>query len=251
MATVEFTELDSPTVVELQEGWANAPSYRDLHYDYVDAEDSQEAYKTKLLNYQDILNGGRKRKQKTGKSNARPLLARKQAEWTYSALEMPFLNTVNMFEITPRTYEDAEAAEQNSLVLNYQWSTKIPKTKIVGDIVRNLVDEGTAIVKTGWDAEIGYKIVESEEPVYATPEESIQLMQQKVQAGEMSQEEAQAMMEMGQPVEKGKQKVYNEEETLIRNQPTYEVCNNAHVIIDPTCEGIIADAKFVIHEFEH
>ena len=29
-----------------------------------------------------------------------------------------------MFEIRPRTWEDTKAAEQNALLLNYQWSTK-------------------------------------------------------------------------------------------------------------------------------
>ncbi len=155
-----------------------------------------------------------------------------------------------MYDVQPRTFEDVEAAKQNSILLNYQWATKIPKVKLVGDIVRCDVDEGTVIVKTGWESEYGVKIVEEEQPVYATPEESLQMMQEAVQAGQMTEEEAQARMEMGEPMQKGTEKVYVERETLVTNQPTYEVCISANVTIDPTCEGIMANANFLVHEYD-
>ena len=53
----------------------------------------------------------------------------------------------------------------------------------------------------------------------------------------------------GGKVSKGKEKVYVEKETLIKNQPEYEVCNPANVIIDPTCDGDLSKATFVAHEY--
>ena len=78
-------------------------------------------------------------------------MVRKNAEWKYPKLEDPFLTTEDMFEIRPRTWEDTKAAEQNALILNYQWSTKINKIKLINDVVRYVVDDGTVIVKTGWE----------------------------------------------------------------------------------------------------
>ena len=250
MPVVEYTEPDKIEKVELQPKWKNAPDYQDLYNDYLASADAQDIFRTKLLKYQETRDGGKEIECKKGKSNARPKLVRKQNEWKYAALEEPFLNTVDMFDLNPRTWEDTDAAEQNGIVLNYQWGSKINKTKLIGDVVRNLVDEGTAIVKTGWESEIGIDEVETEEPVYASPEESFKIMQEQVQAGQMAPEQAQAMMEMGQPIQTGTKKVYTEQEHLITNQPSYEVCNNAHVTIDPTCEGVLSEAKFVIHEYD-
>jgi hypothetical protein len=75
------------------------------------------------------------------------------------------------------------------------------------------------------------------------------IMMQQVQNGEITQEEADAKMANGELISKGMEKVYKEEETLIKNQPSYEVCNSANVIIDPTCDGDIRKATFLIHEY--
>lgn len=231
--------------------WKNEPSVSDLDYDRKEAESAQEDFRDKLRGWKELRDGGKKIKAlKPGKSTARPLVIRKQNEWKYPAMEEPFLNTKDMYSIKPRTFEDVEAAKQNGLILNYQWSTKVPKTKLVGQIVRTIVDEGTVIVKTGWESEYGVKVVEQEQPVYASPEESVQMMQQAVESGEMTAEQAQAMMEMGEPMQKGTEKVYVEVETLVKNHPSYEVCIGANVTIDPTCEGVLANANFICHEYD-
>jgi len=243
-------ETDTVVSINITE-WKNEPSVGDLDYDLQMASSSQEDFKDKLRGYKLTRDGGKVIKaSKPGKSTSRPLVVRKSNEWKYPAMEEPFLSTQDMYDIRPRTFEDVEAAKQNSLILNYQWGTKVPKVKVVGDIVRTIVDDGTVIVKTGWDAEYGTKVVEEEQPVYATPEESLQMMQEAVANGQMSEEEAQARMEMGEPMQKGTEKVYTEKETLTVNQPTYEVCINANVTIDPTCEGIMANANFLAHEYD-
>jgi hypothetical protein len=236
---------------KMQPKWATPPSYEDLHSDYIEAEDGMDDYRAKLSIWNETLEGGKAIKtSKLGKSTARPLLARKQAEWRYPALSEPILGTRDLFKISPVEFNDSLGATQNSLLLNNQWSTKVKKVSIVDDIVRNIVDEGTVIVKTGWDSEYALEMVSKEEPIYASPEESLMLMQQAVQAGELSPEEAQAMLETGEPVQTGVELIEIEEEVLVKNQPSYEVCINANVTIDPTCDGVIEDAMFAIHEFD-
>ena len=240
---------DKADTVKKLTSWKNEPKLEDLENDLNESASYQNTVKEKIQLYKENMEGGAPIDKQVGKSNVRPKLIRKQAEWRYPSLEEPFLSTKDMFKIEPRTWEDAKAAEQNAILLNYQWSTKIKKVKLVNDIVRTLVDEGTVVVKAGWEVEEGVKMVEKEVPDYASPEESMMMMQEAVAAGEMSEEEMMMMMQSGQPMQKGMKKVYEEETALIKNQPTYEVCNNANVIIDPTCEGDLDRATFIIHEF--
>ena len=236
--------------VKLQPGWANEPTYEDLKADYDNSSSFHEDYKKKLLQYKEDREGGKKINARPGKSTARPKVVRKNAEWKYPKLEDPFLNTEDMFEIRPRTWEDAKAAEQNALVLNYQWSTKINKVKLINDVVRYAVDDGTVIVKTGWAVEEKLIKVMQEEPEYAGPEESLVLMEEAVRIGQMTVEEFQQRMMEGTPMQIGIKMVEVEVPKIVKNQPKYEVCNPANVIIDPTCEGELANAGFIIHEYD-
>jgi len=230
--------------------WKNEPSFDDLYTDYRAAQEDHSLLLTKLDNWEVNMDGGPVLKVPVGKSKVRPKLIRKQAEWKYPALEEPFLNTQDMFKVKPRTAEDVNSAMQNELVLNYQWSTKIDKVELVGDIVRGLVDEGTVIVKTGWELEEDTIEVEEEQPLYGTPEQSLRLMEAMVQKGEMTPEQMQASIAAGKPVQIGTKKVKVEKTILTKNNPIYEVCDLRDVIIDPTANGNLKDLRFIIHEYD-
>ena len=247
----ETSTVPSTRKSKIQPDWSHAPSKEDLYNDYASAEDGQEQWRTKLTEWDLVRDGGKEIKGvKTGKSTARPLVVRKQNEWKYPSIEEPFLNTQDMFKVKGTTGVDAQAATQNALILNNQWATKVKKVKLVGDVARTVVDEGTVIVKTGWRAEYGIHEVEVERPVYASAEESLMIMKQQMQQGAMSEEQARAMLELGEPMQIGTEIVIEEQEYLVKNHPTYEVCINSNVTIDPTCDGIIEDAMFAIHEYD-
>lgn len=251
MRDMNDAEAPKKRTKSIQPKWKNAPTRADLYNDFASAENNQEEFKAKLLGWELTREGGPAiNVVGVGKSTARPLVVRKQNEWKYPALEDPFLSTMNLFRISPATAKDVLAASQNQKVLNFQWNTKINKTKLVNDIVRTVVDEGTVIVKTGWEVDTAIKEVEEEVPVYASPEESIMMMQEAIQSGQMTPEQAQAMLELGEPMIKGTELQMVEKEVLVKNQPSYEVCINANVVIDPTCDGVVADALFVIHEYD-
>lgn len=241
---------NSKDTEKLQPTWTNEPKYADLKADYDNSSSFHEEYKKKLLQYEEDRDGGKKVNARPGKSTARPRVVRKNAEWKYPKLEDPFLTTEDMFEIRPRTWEDTKAAEQNALILNYQWSTKINKIKLINDVVRYVVDDGTVIVKTGWEVEEKMVKVMQEEPVYAGPEESLVMMEEAVNSGMMTLEEFQERMMNGTPMQIGVKEVEVEVPKIVRNQPKYEVCNTANVIIDPTCEGELSKAGFIIHEYD-
>jgi len=237
--------IEPVAVSKLQPKWANAPTRGDLYNDYASALNGQEDYRAKLREYRTNMKGGVVPKVRQGKSTAVSLLVREHVEWTKPALSEAILSTKNMFKISPIGSEDVLGATQNSLVINNQWSNKINKVKLVDDIVEVLTEEGTVVVKTGWESIEGVKEVEKEQPVFATPEQLLEMVQQ----GQIPPEQAQQSMETDQPVQIGTEIVYVEEPTLIKNQPTYEVCNNANITIDPTCDGVVEDAQFAIYEF--
>ncbi len=244
------TEIEKQPLIKKLTDWEQEPKYKNFHDDYTSALEDHALFITDLEERRLNLDGGKAIDVAEGKSIVRPKLIRKQAEWKYPALEEPFLNTADMFEIKPRTFEDEKAAEQNQLLINYQWAVKIDKVQLVGDVVRTIVDEGTIIVKSGWEAEEGIVEVEKEQPVYASPEESYMMLQRAVEIGQMDPEQADQMLVNGQPMQTGTEIVIVEETRLVKNQPTYEVCQNENVIIDPTCNGILDDAQFIIHEYE-
>jgi len=230
--------------------WSNEPSYSALSRDVTEMSGIQEKIREDLRKYKLAKEGGKKLPDEEGKSSMRPLVVRKQQEWKYATLEEPLMNSRRLFDISPRTFEDELSAKQNSVLLNYQYEVLIDKSKLIGDIVRPFVDEGTVIVKTGW--ETGYRKVirQVEKPVYASPEESLAFIQKAVVEGRLSPQDGEKLIAEGKGVPVGSEMVDEEVEVLVKNQPTHEVLDNANVGIDPTCEGDLSKAQFVWHEYE-
>lgn len=226
--------------------WNNPPSVRDLKQDLSEAKSNHDLHVNKVNESLTALRGELKIKVKEGRSKVQPKLVRKQNEWRYSALEEPFLSTDDMFIVNPVTYKDVDAAKQNMLILNKQFRIDIPKVKFINKYIRTAVNTGTVIVKLNWEYEKG--IVTEEVPVYTqTPEELYLALQQMVSAGQMTEEEAISIMESGQPIQVGVEP--REVEADIINRPVLQVKDSRNVIIDPSCEGNIDNAQFIIDIF--
>lgn len=245
--------------------WKNAPTIRDLKQDLEDAKPTHDAQTAKIGEWLDNLNITGKAKVDTPKGNSRivPKLIRKQAEWRYAALSEPFLSTDDIFNVRPVTWEDRESAQQNELILNNQFNTKIDKTRFIDEYVRAAVDEGTVIVRVGWsfveeEYEGNFPVVEFRiNPEMAPMHEQLAQMKQESpsqydtdvpeelkQAHEMS-------LEQQQPIEAvitGYQK--EKRMRTLKNSPTVEVCDYRNVTIDPTCLGDMDKASFVVYSFE-
>lgn len=260
-------ELDKdPTVAEKSlTNWKNPPSLADLKQDFMDSKSSHDVQVTKIGEYLDNLNGTGKAKVKVPKGNSSivPLLIRKQAEWRYASLSEPFLSTDEMFKVKPVTWEDRKGAQQNQIVLNNQFNTHIDKVKFIDEYVRTAVDEGTVIIQTGWEfeeieEEVEEPIVEFyEDPAAAelhqelaakkeeSPSEFISDVPDELkQAHELTMESGIPIM----PQVVGSQMVMKPR--TIKNHPTVTIRNTKNVYIDPTCEGDIKAAKFVLYTFE-
>ena len=234
----EIVEREEKKSTNKFNNWKNPPSLNDLKQDYEESLNSHNSHVSDIQGWLDNLNGTGKAvpECKPGRSKIVPKLIRKQAEWRYSALTEPFLSTEDVFNIDPVTYEDKQGAVQNALVLNNQFNTKINKTAFIDEYVRTAVDEGTVIVRVGWDYEEEEKEVEVPDfamvPIPQDPNIPIEaqgpIQMQEVQVG--------SHMEM--------------QTVTTKNCPTVYVCDHNNVIIDPTCEGDLDKASFIIYSFE-
>lgn len=246
--------------------WKNEPTVSDLRADYNAAYSSHSAQMSQITTWLNNLKieGSAKPKKSPGRSSVQPMLIRKQAEWRYSALTEPFLSTDELFTVSPATWEDRNSAIQNQLVLNYQFNIKINKVRFIDEYVRAAVNEGTVIARVGWVSQT--ETVKETVPVYAyypaENEDQVQAIQEALQlklnnpneyhnlpddiiaSVDYSYENNGAYV----AVQTGTEEI--EYEKVIKNHPTVEVVNPQNVVIDPTCNGDISQAQFVIYSFE-
>lgn len=258
----------SPKSTKLTD-WENEPSLYDLQEDFLSCKPSHDEQVAKISTWRDLLDVSGKERPKTrvGRSSVQPKLVRRQAEWRYSALSEPFLGTDKIFSVTPKTFEDEDAAKQNEILLNWQFNTKLNKVKFIDDYVRAVISEGTGIVKLSWCRET--KPILKEEPVFqAVPVQDQQTLQQLQEAIQLSVSDPHTYKDtvppeiqfgvqiaqsgqvdipvIGQIV--GVQQVPDEE--IICNHPYVEVVNPKNIYIDPSCNGDFDKAYFVIESFE-
>ena len=225
--------------------WENEPSVTDLEADLLAARPIHQTHVTNTQKWLSKLAGELHVKPPVGRSHVQPKLIRKQAEWRYASLEEPFLSTNDLFDIDPVTEEDYDAAEENQILINYQFNTKLDKVGFINEYVRTAVDEGTVFVQVGWKYEKGERTVFEE--IELSPTQAQMFVYSEVSKGNMSQEDAIALMQSGEPI---KRTVKRTKTVVTANHPTLRVCEYDRLIIDPTCEGDLEKAQFIVVPFE-
>jgi hypothetical protein len=232
----DSTETDAST---LQPDWENPPSLADLKADFESAKVAHDVHVQEVDNWLRVLNGEQTINNKKGRSKLVPKLARRQAEWRYAALSEPFLSTDDLFNTSPQTFEDKEYAVQNGMLLNYQLNCRMDKVNFIDEYIRTAVDEGTVIVRVGWEFE------EDKRKVW----EDIMALQPMVdpQTGQpaVDPNTGQPAMQEVKVGQKSKMKTIT-----VKNQPILTVCDYNNIILDPTCEGHIEKANFAVYSFE-
>ena len=244
--------------------WKNPPSLSDLKADYEESRSSRDAQVSQISEWLDNLHIRGKAKIKTakGSSSIQPKLIRKQAEWRYAPLGDPFLSTEDLFKVKPVTWEDRKAAQQNQLVLNHQFNNQLDKVHFIDEYVRAAVDEGTVVVRVGWESQeeeywedVPQVQFQQDMNFGPTLEQVAQMKQQSpsqflTEVPEELQQALELSQEYGFPVRPVVTGTLQEKRTrLVKNQPTVEVCDYRNITIDPTCKGNIKKANFIIYSF--
>lgn len=245
--------------------WPKAPTVKDLKQDLLDARPFHDAQKSKIKEWLDNLNveGKAKVNSPNGSSKIVPKLIRKQAEWRYAALSEPFLSTDDVFNVNPMTWEDKQGAEQNQILLNYQFNTCFDKVNFIDTYVRTAVDEGTVIVRVGWEFHeeeyegtfpvVEFRVNEALAPMH---EQLAQLKanspsQYDTDVPDELKEAHDLTVERGVPIEPVITGSKTETRTrTVRNCPTVEVCDYRNIILDPSCMGDMTKANMLIYSFE-
>lgn len=193
-----------------------------LQADLTDAKPLRKEWDEKIAKWKDWYNGEPYGNEKKGKSAVVSRDIKRQNEWQHPSLIDPFVSTPDIIKARPVTWEDAEAARQNELVLNTQFCRQFNRYMFMTKVVKVLAQEGTAVVMTGWEYDDA--IEEVEYPIMAIDPYT------------------------GQPVQVGTEVV--EEVVVKKNQPTAKVCRNEDIFIDPTCQDDLDNAQFVIYRYE-
>lgn len=258
-------ELNKPTEETTKlTNWKKEPSIADLKTDLTETQTSYSTQCAKIEKWLDALymRGTAKPVTAEGKSKIAPRLVRTQAEWRYAALSEVFLSSTDLFNVNPLTWEDVKSAKQNELILNSQFDTKIDKVAFIDKMIRACVNEGTAILRTSWVHKTEW--VEEEVPNYMmVPDPSIQpqleqiaqmlqsqpdYLEDQPEEVKMSYEQSQ---QAGQPIRVFKQGTKKQRvEKVIRNHPNVEVCDFSSIYVDPTCQGDLKKANFIIQKYE-
>jgi hypothetical protein len=232
---IDSTETDAASLVD----WENPPSLGDLKQDYESAKVAHDVHTTEVDTWLRVLNGEQTINAKRGRSKLVPKLARKQAEWRYAALSEPFLSTDDLFNTSPQTFEDKESAIQNGMLLNYQLNCRMDKVKFVDEYIRTAVDEGTVVVRVGWEFEEGTR------KVYEDVMEMQMALDPQTGQPAIDPQTGQPQMQEVKTGQTSKMKTIT-----IRNQPVLTVCDYSNIILDPTCDGDLDKANFAIYSFE-
>lgn len=247
--------------------WKKEPTLEDLRQDLDFARQETDDQKSNVNGWLDLRNATgaeAPKKAKPGRSAVQPKLIRKHNEWRYPALSEPFLNTDRMFQVLPRTHEDGPKAQQNQIVLNWQWDTKINKVDFIDRYVRTAVDEGSVVVRVGWEQEYRTEKVETtnfnyypvrDEREAEMIQSAIQMMEAEVADWESLPESLKAAAEMSVEMQ---QLVTAEpdgvtetiEERMVKNCPSVRIINVANLFVDPSCEGEWEKSQYMIYTYE-
>ena len=229
--------------------WKKEPTLTDLRADLEFARDENRDQSSNIDGWLDLRNATGSeapKKAKSGRSSVQPKLVRKHNEWRYPALSEPFLNTDRMFKVEPRTAEDKPKAKQNQIVLNWQFDTKIDKVDFIDKYVRTAVDEGSVIVRVGWEREYMTREVETTNYEYF-PVANDQEAQMIQQAAEMYQAEAAEYESLPESLKAAAEKsieiqqlvtaeesgtTVTTQEVLNKNCPSLRIVNTKNLFVD-------------------
>lgn len=260
--SVQFTLGGNDRITD----WSKEPTLQELKGDFEACKVSHDVLVANIRRWNNLLRveGEAKPPKVKNRSQVQPKLVRRQAEWRYSALSEPFNSSDKTFKVSPVTHMDGPAAKQNEKVLNHQFRNKLNRIQFVDNLVRAVVDEGTVIVRLGWSRQVRKFVAEV--PVYdyypIENQEQMDYLDQVVQVAQQDpnafsslapewQAAANYYMETQQPVyavQVGTEQV--EQEEILDNRPTVEVKNPNNIYIDPSCQGDLEKALFIIESFE-
>lgn len=212
--------------------WKKIPKPEDLKIDVADAEAHAATFHADVQKALAILNPIEDKSASEDKSKLNPKTARKQGEWSHPVYAQPLLATRSLFNITGKLARYKPMALLLGKILNHQLNHQMKKTTLIGKLVRRVGNEGTVILKYGWD----YQEKKRQEEVTYLEKEVDEYGNTVLDA-------------TGIPVERTYTKI-EEQVTVLKNQPFIDLCKYDSIAVDPSCEDDITKATYIAHTYE-
>lgn len=194
---------------------------KDLKADMKAADSLRLEMVGKVETWRDEYEGAKYGNEQKGKSEIVSRDIKRQDEWQHASVKDPFVADPDIVKASPVTFEDRKAAEQNQLVLNQQFCRQFNRYKFMTDVIKLYYKEGTVVVKTDWNYED--EILEEEVPIFGLD------LQGNV-------------IPIGSKIVKRLK--------VVKNQPGAKACRIEDTYLDPTSEGDLDRAQFIIHRYE-
>jgi hypothetical protein len=158
--------------------------------------------------------------EEVGKSSIVSRDIKKQSEWQHATIVATFVSSDDIVKCSPVTFEDVKAARQNELLLNTQFTRQFDRFNFMTNAVKILDIEGTVVVQTGWEYQ--EEVTKVEKEVVVSDDNGTYYFE---------------MQEVDEIVVK-------------KNHPTAVIRRNEDIYVDPTCQGDINKAQFVVCRYE-
>jgi hypothetical protein len=193
-----------------------------LKADMKSADTLRTTMETKVEGWKGEYDGKPYGNEEKGKSSLVSRDIKRQDEWQHASIKDPFVSSTDIIKCAPITFEDRKAAEQNQLILNFQFCRQFPRYQFMTDVIKLFYKEGTVVVKTSWLYED--KIEKVMMPVYEIdPDTGKQVVTKEVEVEQIK---------------------------VLVNRPDAEICRMEDTYIDPTAMGDPQKAQFFIHRYE-
>ena len=190
--------------------------------DYKAAEIVKIENDNKVAKWLDIKNSKPYGTEVAHKSKYVSDLTRKLLNWQIPSIVDPLVSSQDLINCAPYTHADRAVAEQEESALTHFLMQRNNHYDFITDLVTTICEQGTAFVKLGWE--------------FQEEEQDVQVPVMSIDP--MSGQEVQ----VGWAVEK--------QMVTTLNKPTRMLCDLLDIRMDPTCNGDIDKASFVIHDFE-
>ena len=192
-----------------------------LKSDYTSAETVKNDEDGKVASRLKVYNSDPYGTEVDGKSKYVSSMTKQLASWQIPSLVEPFTSP-DLVECAPVTHRDRMISEQEQSVLTHQLVRQNGHFSFMTDLATDLTIKATCFVKAGWE-NITKEVEEDQPIVIVDPVTGEQLI-------------------TGYETVKVTK--------IVSNKPTRQLCDLLDIRMDPTCNGDISKASFVIHDYE-
>lgn len=214
------------------QNWLYSPTLEELKKETQSYEQHTFQQMQKVSKWQTYIDAKPLTGLKPHKSNIVHKLIKKTNEWRYPSLEEPFLSNNNLFELDGTTIYEDDVEEMNQII-NHQFTKEMDRVDFINKYIRNVGDQGTAILKVGWDVRF---MTETKKIHVSEYDKSTHII--NMDKSLLTKEDiANKIMVV-------------DIQHKVKNSPEVEICKLGSIHFDPSCGGDLEKSRGILHEID-